>query len=251
MPKPRTLLDYNPDKDAENGITREYREDRVWSYITKPTGKIVQVCGATKPDGSPCMALPKAGNNRCRRHGGMSLKGTESPRFKSGKYSKVLHGVLGERYENLMNDSAALDDMTEEIKLAELRIMELLERLDIGESGEKWKKVGEAYLRANKFIKENNLDDFTVEFRKIGNLIKEGKADYNNWEEISKMIETKRKVNDSKRKHMTDMQQMMTADEARAMVIFIMSVVKENTDPEQMRKISDRVQQYIIDKRQR
>lgn len=48
------------------------------------------ICGARTKSGNPCQNLPMK-NGRCRMHGGLSLKGIASKRFKHGKYSKYFH----------------------------------------------------------------------------------------------------------------------------------------------------------------
>ena len=44
-------------------------------------------CGAKTRAGTPCRRRPCPGRTRCRLHGGLSLSGTASPRFKHGGYS--------------------------------------------------------------------------------------------------------------------------------------------------------------------
>ena len=47
-------------------------------------------CGAKNRQGNPCQKWPLKGRNRCRNHGGKSLRGVDSPSFKNGKHSKLL-----------------------------------------------------------------------------------------------------------------------------------------------------------------
>ena len=55
-------------------------------------------CGAKNRQGNPCQKWPIKGRNRCRNHGGKSLRGVDSPSFKNGRYSKLLPRDLLGRY---------------------------------------------------------------------------------------------------------------------------------------------------------
>jgi hypothetical protein len=46
-------------------------------------------CGAKTRSGAPCKNAPIGDTGRCRMHGGKSLAGVASPRYKHGRYSKV------------------------------------------------------------------------------------------------------------------------------------------------------------------
>ena len=54
------------------------------------------ICGAKtrSSTGEPCQNYPMA-NGRCRMHGGLSLKGEASPRYKHGRYCQK--GTKAER----------------------------------------------------------------------------------------------------------------------------------------------------------
>ena len=47
-----------------------------------------KTCGARTRSGAPCKNLALYPAGRCRMHGGKSLRGLASPRYKHGKYSK-------------------------------------------------------------------------------------------------------------------------------------------------------------------
>ena len=55
------------------------------------------ICGARTRSGEPCKNAPIYPAGRCRMHGGKSLRGIASPRYKHGHYSKdVLAKLAGE-----------------------------------------------------------------------------------------------------------------------------------------------------------
>lgn len=81
-------------------------------------------CGAKTRSGTPCKSPPVEGSNRCRMHGGKSLKGTQSPTYKHGLYSKYagkeLQSVLAE-LDGVSSDELINPD--NEIKLMQALIL--------------------------------------------------------------------------------------------------------------------------------
>lgn len=79
-------------------------------------------CGAKTRSGSPCNNPPVKGGRRCRMHGGKSLKGTDSPTWKHGLYSKY----AGESLKEVL---AELEDISTEELIQpeqEIRLMAAL-----------------------------------------------------------------------------------------------------------------------------
>ena len=68
-------------------------------------------CGARlrKKPGQFCALAPLRDSNRCRIHGGASLRGPASGQFKTGRFSKYLGGALGDAYENSVSNPELLD----------------------------------------------------------------------------------------------------------------------------------------------
>ncbi len=82
------------------------------------------ICGAKTRSGGTCQNAPVNGSNRCRMHGGKSLKGTASPRYKHGLYSKHAGSELKEVLAELENvTSEELVQPDNEIKLMQALIM--------------------------------------------------------------------------------------------------------------------------------
>ena len=54
----------------------------------------VETCNARTRSGGLCQNAPIYPAGRCRMHGGKSLRGIASPRFKHGRYCKDLLGQL-------------------------------------------------------------------------------------------------------------------------------------------------------------
>jgi len=82
-------------------------------------------CGAkTKGTGKPCKRSPVKGRKRCKLHGGATLQGTDSPRYKHGLYSEYAGSQLKEVLAQLEDvDSEELIQPDAEIKLMQALLM--------------------------------------------------------------------------------------------------------------------------------
>ncbi len=87
-----------------------------------------RACGAKTRKGLSCQNSPVLGRNRCRMHGGASLRGSNHPNFKHGRRSKALPRHLLRIYEEACSDANLLD-LRSEIALGDARVIDLLERL--------------------------------------------------------------------------------------------------------------------------
>jgi hypothetical protein len=78
----------------------------------------------TKGTGKPCQRAPAKDSNRCRLHGGASLQGSDSGRYKHGMYSKYAGSQLKDVLAQLEDvDSEELIQPDAEIKLMQALLM--------------------------------------------------------------------------------------------------------------------------------
>lgn len=111
-----------------------------------------RLCGATTRRATTCKN-PAMANGRCRMHGGASLKGTDLPQFKSGRYSKSLPDRLVGRFQEALSDEER-HDLRDEIALAEAKIFDLLSGMARGESDEAraWNDVERWMARKQRLV---------------------------------------------------------------------------------------------------
>jgi len=85
----------------------------------------MDTCGAkAKGTGQPCKRAPVKGRNRCKLHGGASLQGSDSARYKHGLYSKYAGSQLKDVLSQLEDvDSEELIQPDAEIKLMQALLM--------------------------------------------------------------------------------------------------------------------------------
>ncbi len=211
------------DEAWEKIKTVKDEQNTIWSYNEKNE----LICGAHTKSGKPCMKSPINGRNRCRLHGGATPRGIASPHAKTLRYSKdTLGKALGERYETAMNDDHLLE-MRDEIALLRARLSELIENVESGDTQKTWRELKKhygAFIRANKNRDERTAAD---ELNQVGKLINVGYNQHQSWREIIETISANRRLVESERKRLVDMQQMMTAEQAMGMLTYIVSVIKK------------------------
>src|SRR5918992_3274075 len=105
----------------------------------------MKTCGAkTKHDGTPCERSPVRGRTRCRVHGGKTPVGPACKQYRVGRYSTYLPERLRERYEQAEGDAELLS-LRSEVALTDACLIDLLARVDTGESGQRWAHLKKAY----------------------------------------------------------------------------------------------------------
>ncbi len=204
-----------------------------------------QVCGARRRNGTYCMGSPVRGANRCRIHGGLSLKGAAHGRFKDGKYTRDLPSRLSERYMKAVNDEKLLE-LRDDIALIEARIGDLITRVDTGESGAIWKAVKKSYAALRLAAQTNNQAAFAENLSEMGKLINRGFDDYLAWDEIFRAVANRRKLVETERKRLTELKQMMTAEQAMTMLSFVVATIRKHvSDPKILSAISQEINYYL------
>jgi hypothetical protein len=191
----------------------------------------MKTCGAkTKHDGTPCERSPIRGRTRCRLHGGKTLVGTACPHYRSGRYSAYVPERLRARYEQAQDDPELLS-LRSEVALVDARLADLLSRVDTGESGQLWAELRRAY-RAFARVRQSG-DDETAALAKLESLIGSATTDHQAWAEIGELIEQRRKLTESEGKRLATLQQMLTAEQAMALMHRVIDIVTRHVTDRQ------------------
>lgn len=229
----------------EHGLRIEIGKDgRKYHYT--PEGKLI--CGAklrNKSDHVRCHQAPLKGRNRCRIHGGKSLMGTTASNFKHGGYAKFVPARMADHYLEAMDDEKLLE-LRRDIALYEVRIKDLLSRVESGEAGYYWKRIKSTYGSLRKAAQNNDQSKFQEHLTELGRLITQGHADYAAWDDLVKTIGERRKLVESERKRLVEMKQMMTAEQAMAMLSYVINVIQKHVKDRQiLSAISADINLYI------
>lgn len=126
------------------------------------------------------------GRTVCLAHGGRTPRGVASPSFKTGRYSRSLPGHLVADYERALADPQLLS-VRNDIALVDAVILSLLGQLDD--------------------------DDNPPQDRRI-------------WQAVGKQIDRRRRLVESEVRHMVLAREMISAEQAVALVAALVEIVK-------------------------
>ena len=181
-------------------------------------------------------------NGRCRMHGGKSLRGLAATDQRAGlKYSKYLPGRLLDRYQTAASDSQLLE-LRQEVALVDARLSDLLQRVDTGESGKLWADVLATWEDMKTAVVARDKKKQQQAAAMLDGLISKGASDYQAWSEIQTVIEQRRKLVESERKRLVEMQQYITSQQAMTLVAAMIGIIKDNVrDRDTLQNISTAV----------
>lgn len=184
------------------------------------------LCGAkTRSSGEPCKRRATPGRKRCNLHGGKSLQGLAVPGFKTGRYSKSLPVRLAARYNEAQTDAKLLE-LRDEIALIDARIGELLGRLNSNESGRAWLATGTAFDNLNIAMRKDDAAEIIKQMAALQNAIDLGRTDTLTWSDLQETIEQRRRLVESERKHLSQMEQLVSVQEMMVMAGALLASVK-------------------------
>lgn len=183
-------------------------------------------CGARTRNGRPCRARPMP-NGRCRMHGGKSLVGPASPSYRHGRYTSFLPDRLKGRYQEAAADADLLA-LHEEVALTDARLADVLKRVDRGDSADLWKQLKRA-MDDLENMRSLGLPD-SGPLSELKRLIARGIADWAAWDEVAKLLEQRRRLVESERKRLVEMQQTITAERAMALLGVVYDVVTRHVE---------------------
>lgn len=167
-------------------------------------------------------------------HGGKTPRGLASTKFKTGRYSKDIPARLIASYELTRSDPRILEQR-EEIALIHARILDLIQRVDSGESGHLWRSIRKQYETLVEAIREQDRDRMRLALAALDQLITRGTTDYKAWEEVTHQIDRKQRLIESERKREVELQQVITMDQ---MLVFMKvqqdAILKVVTDKRQL-----------------
>ncbi len=218
------------------GWTQEARGKLLYSFDEEGKAK----CGALKKDRTYCNKSPMIDRNRCHKHGGKTPRGIQSVHLKHGRYSKDHHPVeVIQRYEEAVNDPELLS-LRAEIALIGTRIDELYDRYTAKQKGgTSWTEAKKAYYKLVDALKAKKDDESVKALSKLGAILKDEAGDYALWNDIAYLTEVRRKLVESERKRMIEMKQMMTNEQAMALVGGVIESVRNHiTDQDKLDRIS-------------
>ncbi len=187
----------------------------------------------SKRSGERCKNNAVTGYRVCRMHGAGSPKagrpGGRPPTH--GRYSMRLPAHLLKTYEQARRDPDLLA-LRDEVSLLDARLVDVLSKVNTGESGATWGAARAAHRAVQEARKTGDAHSFAAALADLGELIERGLSEYAAWGEVFGLIEQRRRLVESERRRLVEMQQMITAEQALMLATRLAMIVKENvTDP--------------------
>ncbi|MBD3251199.1 hypothetical protein GF380_01870 [Candidatus Uhrbacteria bacterium] len=173
-----------------------------------------------------CRQLVSREGERCRFHGGKSLKGIASPRYKHGRYTS-LPPELAERYQESLSDEDLLA-LRDEIALVDARLHDLLSALGIGTTSELWKNLQDAYKNMRIALTQRDPDKANAALQTLGQAVENGVTQTSAWAEVYDVLDSRRRLVESERKRLVQMHQFITAEQAMALLARVQQSILEN-----------------------
>ena len=201
--------------------------EKVRLAFGKDPDLVTQCRAKSKRSGERCRNVAIAGKDLCRMHGGTAKVGPDNPAFKHGKYSKVLPQGMVKRYHLAMSDPDRLA-LEHEIALVDARLMQLIERCETGDNGERWRQLRDAMDDFQVAYHKQDAKGMSAQLRQMDALIRDGLADHANWQEIMACVSQRQRLVESERKRFVEMQQTITVEQAMTFVTAVMESVRRN-----------------------
>jgi hypothetical protein len=196
-----------------------------------------QCTAKSKRTQQPCQRPAMVGRTVCYHHGGMIPRGIALPQTTTGRYSKHIPTRLLATYEQAKSDPELLA-LRDEVALIDSRLTDLIKRVETGESGHVWRQVREAFRAFKDATAKQDTNEARSWLVQLESLITRGVADEMAWLDVRVTLEQRRKLVESERKRLVEMQQMVSADEAALLVRTLTEAVREHVrDPDALRAI--------------
>lgn len=197
-----------------------------------------------------CRRAAMKGREVCYNHGGKSLRGAASPLYKTGEHSrwdKLLPARLADKFEQCVADPKLMS-LYREIGLVRAREIELLGRLDAGESGALWAALGREWAAFQKAWMAGDRKGMEDTLPAIGNMIERGAGEAGKWAELMNVQDHMRKLTESEAKIRLSAAKVVTLAELyNIMAAFRSVVIREVHDKGQAQAVIDGVRAVIVE----
>jgi len=189
----------------------------------------VQCNAQSKRTGERCKARAVIGSPKCYHHGGRTPKGIASPNFKTGRHSKYLPADLMGRYSEAIADGELLN-LRSEIALLDALITENLSALQVGESAEFWDAALDQVILCRRAYKSENYASLEQSLDELEALCDTRRLHFAAEKEVRDKVDQRRKLVESERKRLIEMQQTVTSEQALLLMSALLDAVRRNVN---------------------
>jgi hypothetical protein len=233
-----------PGKTKQAAIAR-WLDERGWTFAEMTEAQKLEmrrtwrICGAATAISHyavPCVFTPYPENGRCRIHGGPSPKGIASPEYQGKGWSRYMPERWLPMHKESQEDPELLN-MVQDIRLLDVRVKQLLQKMGTGDVGEAWIAMRGEWEKLQRALR---VQDPKEQKRRVGEhvtamsvLINRGSAEAEAWRELLEVSEQRTRVIERHTKQqmvvgaLVAMEDAMTDYQALAMAV---KMTVENTD---------------------
>lgn len=201
-----------------------------------------------------CVAPVVKGMTRCGVHGGghpLIGKPLGHHNFKTGAQSKYLEirmagqiikakqegrfkddlpNTLAGRYLTAVNDPTLMD-LTSEMAVLDARVAQLLEKVDEAQvTPDMWDKMVGAFEEMDHAMKMHDTPGVKTAMRDMRSIANRVKDDRNNWDEIYRSFEQKRKLQEAERRRREAANLLLTIEQFYDKIAKILAVLFETVE---------------------
>lgn len=182
-------------------------------------------CNArAKTTGKTCRYWAVAGGTKCRYHGGLSLRGIASPRYRHGMYSKYLPVRMREMCLKAMDDPELLA-LGPEIALTDSRTVDLLKRVDSGESGALWQQLRASWQAFMEARVRGDTEGMRVALEAHEVLLTRGQADYAAWDAVGRSTDRRQRLVETEHKHRVQHEYLITIERVNMYLNLVADII--------------------------
>lgn len=204
------------------------------------------VCGAKTRGGKPCQKPCIIGRTRCRLHGGLTPRGKDCANYKHGLYSSVLPKNLRSQFNELVKDPK-LTEGRAEFAILQLRLKELVARLDSGENAGAWEKAREQLGKLKEAEERDDEEGRANALASLSAILEGGANRERAWSEATDFIENVSKAAERENKRAEREKQTATLEEVRLLVSSITNAVMLHvTDAATRIKIAEHINRLRV-----
>jgi hypothetical protein len=200
----------------------------------------------SKQSGEQCKRHASKGRTTCASHGGKSLRGVDTPGFKSGRYSKYLPDRLLPKYHAALADEE-LTRLEDEIALVDSRLQEQLSLLQQhGVTPTAWDRARRTFQNFRNATNRGQRATALAALNELDGILGGNASDAVAWEGINELIEQRRRLVETERKRLADEDRVITIDRLMIMVAAIIDIIRRHVVSKDTRgAISDEIRLLV------
>lgn len=196
-------------------------------------------CKMIKADGERCRQPVRSGWTVCKYHGAGTSDSPAGRPPVTGRHSQHLPTRYIKDFEDYLTDPNLLS-MREEMALLDVRMGELLQRLETSDAPSAWNRIMVVAAQLEKAVAESKFDNAAAMAETLRNAVCAHRDDREMWDEVVNLIDHRRKVADVERRRIEAAKKYLTLQEANTMLAyFVSSVMKHVSSPTERSRISE------------